>query len=837
METVAPFDDDEAELADAADGRPESARDVAVDDLTLDTVEHSVDAVRAEARRLGSSVRVVFPFREETASAVFERAGALWLVFDSTHPIDLRALRYDLGDLISRVELSRLPDHTIVRVVLVGAMLSTVATEGTSWVVTIGSSVLATPTALDLIRRVGDDEAPEVAIDFPGAGSVRPLRDPDSGERLMVVTGMAPARSVAKQQNFVDFSALPSIHGVVLRPTADDLAIGVEGDTVVLGRDGGLVISEVAGLVGYRPGRSRIEDVVRPGFVNVSTEFGQDEGAVYDLISEHLRAASEAEEGRRTQARMRLARAMLATDLGAEALGQLELVARQDPAILREPSVRALRGIANTLMHRPDEAIQDFDAYGLSKSTDVSLWRGVAEAQRGEWQSAARALAAGAPALPSYSEGRQRLFETVAARAAIETRDAALAAQKLAVLEEIGSSEDPQILLLHGRLAESLGDRESAIRAYDGVLRGANAMASAEARLRRTLLSRELGRMTDEQAIEELETLAIVWRGDEIEYTTLRHLAGLQVEAGNYRRGFELMKSASVADPRSPVVRGLQDDMNLAFEELFLGGEAEKMPPVEALALYYDFRELTPIGPKGDEMIRGLAERLVDVDLLDQATELLAHQVEHRLSGAARAQVAGRLAMVHLMNRRPAEALNVIARTRQAVLPENVQRQRMLIEARAQAETGRSDLALDLLSSLGDSSEIAHLRADTLWLGEHWQEAAEDYERLVGPVVESAVGLDDASRQHILRSAIAYALADDALGLARLRSRFLSKMSDSPDAHAFNLVTLGEPVTSGEFRAVVEAVAATDTLDAFLEEYRSRYDSAASTPTDPQPQT
>ena len=39
-------------------------------------------------------------------------------------------------------------------------------------------------------------------------------------------------------------------------------------------------------------------------------------------------------------------------------------------------------------------------------------------------------------------------------------------------------------------------------------------------------------------------------------------------------------------------------------------------------AMFYEFRELTPIGRRGDEMIRRLADRLVAVDLLDQAGEL-----------------------------------------------------------------------------------------------------------------------------------------------------------------------------------------------------------------------
>ena len=56
-----------------------------------------------------------------------------------------------------------------------------------------------------------------------------------------------------------------------------------------------------------------------------------------------------------------------------------------------------------------------------------------------------------------------------------------------------------------------------------------------------------------------------------------------------------------------------------------------RRPPVsavDALSLYYDFRDLTPIGRKGDEMIRTLADRLVALDLLDQALVIAPHYPE-----------------------------------------------------------------------------------------------------------------------------------------------------------------------------------------------------------------
>ena len=78
------------------------------------------------------------------------------------------------------------------------------------------------------------------------------------------------------------------------------------------------------------------------------------------------------------------------------------------------------------------------------------------------------------------------------------------------------------------------------------------------------------------------------------------------------------------------------------FDSLFLAGKGDALPAIDALALFYDFRELTPIGRRGDEMIRRLADRLVSVDLLYQAERAAA--APDRPPAAGRRARAGRLA-------------------------------------------------------------------------------------------------------------------------------------------------------------------------------------------------
>ena len=96
-------------------------------------------------------------------------------------------------------------------------------------------------------------------------------------------------------------------------------------------------------------------------------------------------------------------------------------------------------------------------------------------------------------------------------------------------------------------------------------------------------------------------------------------LARLYTEEDHYRDAFHVMRVALTAYPSSPLTRNIQSEAAKTFDALFLAGKGDALPAIDALGLFYDFRELTPIGRRGDEMIRRLAERLVSVDLLDQA--------------------------------------------------------------------------------------------------------------------------------------------------------------------------------------------------------------------------
>ena len=119
--------------------------------------------------------------------------------------------------------------------------------------------------------------------------------------------------------------------------------------------------------------------------------------------------------------------------------------------------------------------------------------------------------------------------------------------------------------------------------------------------------------------------------------------------------------------------------------------------------------------------------------------------------------------------------------------------------------------------------EVERLRADILWKARRWRDAGEQIEKFYGERWRDFAPLTEPERADVMRAAIGYALAEDAIGLDRFRTKYAAKMADGPDRGAFEVVTAPFNTNAPEFADIARVVAATDTLDAFLRDIRAKY--------------
>jgi tetratricopeptide (TPR) repeat protein len=267
-----------------------------------------------------------------------------------------------------------------------------------------------------------------------------------------------------------------------------------------------------------------------------------------------------------------------------------------------------LTAVADVMLDRPEEALKVLAKPQVGNQQDAPVWRAIALARQGKWADAQKIFKTISAAIGALPIELQRMAMKEALRSAIEVRDFNSATRVVNEIETVGVIPDlePTINVLIGRLYEGLGRKEDALSSYRAAATSGNRRAAAQGRLREIALTFATGGMGRKDVINDLETLTTLWRGDETETEGLKLLAHLYTEDGRYRDAFHVMRTALLAHPNSDLTRKIQDEAAVTFESLFLGGNGEALPPIEALGLFYDFRELTPIGRRGDEMIRRL---------------------------------------------------------------------------------------------------------------------------------------------------------------------------------------------------------------------------------------
>lgn len=773
--------------------------------------------VNAEVRRQGDNLRVTFPFLVDTPAAVFQRADMLWLVFDTQAPVDAAVLNNDTSRTVKSVAIAREGEAQVLRFRLERPRMISLLPEGTGWVVIIGDSIQEAIKPLTIARHIAGAGRTSIVIPFDDPRQLHKIADPEIGDTLLVTTGLGPARGLVKTQDFVELRALATTHGIAIQPFADDLLTELSADKMLVSRPTGLTLSEAA-INPRKVGTSRALTF------NTAVWTQDRESKFAERQSDLIRAAADSAFVRRGAHRLDLARFYMSREMYAEAKSVLDLTVMEDRPTAEDPSAFVLRSVCNIMLNRTDVALKDLSNPLIGNQNDAMLWRAMAHARQGKWAEARDGFRMVEGALATLPLELQRLALRESLRSSIETGDFASATAKLNDFQTVGIPHEHEaaVAVLTGRLAEGMGRIEDAQAAYRRAANAGYGPWSAQGELRGIAIRYKQGEVKKPDAIAELEKLATAWRGDETEAEALQLLARLYTEEDRYRDAFQVMRVSLNVHPNSELTRKIQQDAGETFDSLFLAGKGDAMPAIEALGLFYDFRDLTPIGRRGDEMIRRLADRLVAVDLLDQAAELLQHQVDHRLQGAARAQVATKLAIIYLLNHKPDRAQATLRATRTADLSSEIRNQRLLIEARALSDIGRHELALEVITNVPDREAI-RLRSDIHWGARQWQKSAEQTELLLGDRWRGFEPLTDIDRSDILRAAIGYALGDDKIGMGRLREKFTAKMAQTPDRRAFEVVSGGISVNSPEFREVARLIASIDTLDGFLRDLRTRY--------------
>ncbi len=766
------------------------------------------------ANLIGDGAELRFPDARGHAVAVFVRGETTWIVLDNHPALEAATLFANIAPVVAKADAEEAGTTSVLRLRFKAPLVAAVSEDAGALVIAFAPTG-DTPRAVS-ISRGGANGRATLTAQMTGATAPIKLVDPDAGDKILVIPAR-PGRGLLTPRRFVEMEALPTTSGLAVVPLADDLNVTVKSDLVEFGRPSGLLLSTAAGSA-PAPTVQIQRSGLGPAFIDFAHWRGSNEN-IYAAERKLIAATARLAESDANRARLALARFLIAHELAPEALGVINLMQAAEAKLAQDPSLAVLRGAANYMTGRYADARAALASPVLDNDPHAALWRGLVAVKLENWSEARRDLAAAESVLHFYPPEWTVRARLARAEAGIATGDIATAADAMEGLGTVPAAEDAEAKLLGARILAARGYRNQAIAGMRVVEASRDPRIAAEATYVRVDTELAAGRVKPAQAIDQLEQLRYRWRGDNLELRTLRKLGRLYFDAKRWREGLSVLRVAANNFAGSDDGRAAQDDMRMAFSDLFLKGKADAMKPVDSLSLFYDFIELTPIGADGDEMIRKLCDRLVAVDLLGPAEQLLDHQVHKRLDGVAQAVVATKLAAIYLLDHKGKEALAVINDTRQTRLPNEINEQRRLLEARALAALKQYDMAIDLVAD-DEAPDARRLRADIHWEAAHWPVAAAKIEELLGDRWQAEPPLTVEERANVMRAAIAYSLAGDDPSLVRIKLHWSGKMNASADASAFAVVTEKIDRQGVAFRDLARRIAGVDTLEKFMTDFR-----------------
>ncbi len=779
-------------------------------------------AANASKAAAVGSFSISVPWDQPVGAAIFQRAGYLWIVFDRHQDVDIKLLRRLGGESVTFAEQMPSKAATILRLIVNPEYKPSVRRDGLLWVVDLTNEATQPANPIDVQAPVPLTNGAGMALSVKEPGSVMDFIDPEVGDTIVVVPVGQNGAGVYPGRDSPDLQLLQTLQGIAIVPHTDAIDVKTSRSGVTIGMPGGASLT-FSSSANAPTKAAQAAATPGAGLFDIPAWRGDGEKDFTKAakeLSEHMAELSASQVG---PANLKAAQFYFANGYAPECLGFLRIAAQAEPTMVETPQFRSLRGACTFMMGRFVEAQADLDNPLLKEDAESQLWRAAAHAEPidkpADW---AKPLALGLPLIKNYPRRLKWPLAEIIAKAALAAGDDANARDAIAIMVELAQrpEEKNEVDYLTGALEEMKGQFDRAVANYDRVKDGESREYRARAGLAQTELLLRTKKINAKQAAERLDRLRFAWREGDFEFNLLKRLAELQIEAQEYPEALRTLRTIAANYNENPGVSLIKQMMATTFHKLYLEGAADSMTPVAAIGLFDEFRELTPPGPDGDEMIRKLADRLVKVDLLDRAGALLKYEITYRLKALDKARVGSRLALLDLLDKRPSDAVDAIKISDVDGLPPELVDQRRHLLARALADVDRGTDAINALKD-DKSEEGNELRAEIYMRMKDYPSAADAFATMV-PEPERGDKFSESQAQIVLNWATALTLGKDDRGLATLRRVYGPAMAGTSLQAAFDLLTSAPDKQLTDFPGLAEKIKQAQAFKTFLAAYKDK---------------
>ena len=357
---------------------------------------------------------------------------------------------------------------------------------------------------------------------------------------------------------------------------------------------------------------------------------------------------------------------------------------------------RLIEAIANVMLERFADAQDLLEKNKPSNARD--LWLGVVQTGLGAYKAALPLLEENIEESNTYPPLVGQAARYYYAKNLFENNNFSDSMTQLDELALRGGNNRflPKGQLLMGRNYQAKNQLDNAEKVYINLANHPNKKVARFALLYFLGLLDERGELAAEAAIVRYENLRFLWRGDKVEEESLYQLGQLYNKTNQHRKALERLRSLTANFPESEHADNAAAQMTKIYEDVLMGRvKSQDESKLYKLAIYYDFRALTPSGKEGDALVTLVAEDLASLGLYQRAIDILQRQLQFRVRDRdAVGQLGYELAGIHAQKFQLEEGLKVLQRTSNSRLPQSLKNQRKRLKAKILALDRRPQAAL-----------------------------------------------------------------------------------------------------------------------------------------------
>jgi hypothetical protein len=738
-----------------------------------------------DALSIKEAKRMIFPWQTKVAAAVFYRAGYLWIIFNDSQNLNLEKVKTIFNKIASEFTVIPSNNYTILR--LKGNDLNNIKSfkSGSSWII----DIMNKPVVPDTI--ISEYKSPySKGIFFPVEDILdEPLiiNDPIIGDQLQIIPFYGSSTGVDKPRNFIDFKLLATSQGFALLPISDQirLTIIIPGIEILIPKNNLPLPSAKNNDKHFT--KSYDNNYSLLPFNKWSNTTPLEFNKLKHILQNDIINVPKADKNNR---RFEFAKFLLGNNYLAEAKAELKYIAMLDKNYANKNEYKFIKGVIDFMLLRYSDASIAFSDINTSKmENDDRL-----EIQF--WQNATQLIIDGKAVgfdfirfkdrfLKSYINSIYYKFAYLDIEESLKRNDLEHVDELLRTIK-IENSKDKKLELYinsnkyyTGLYMKQAGNLDDALKIWQSLADNASDhfnRARSMFAMAKSLY--EAKRIKISEAIEKINSARYAWRGDTLELEILNYLGNLYLKEKDYINTLRIWKIIASNFSDKTDILDITSRMSQLFFNIFGKQNQNDLTDLQFIALFYEFRELTPIGKMGDEIVQQLAYKLIRLDLLDRASVLLNHQINFRLSGIERAIMGNKLALVYLLDQKANKTLDILDATEDPNITPELRLERQRIKAQALIALNQNNLALEAIDNDG-SDDAIFIKVNIAWDENNWVNVIKLLEPFLNSKLKTEKKFKTQESENVLRLAISYIMLNNKTAVQNVYDKYNKVMDDT----------------------------------------------------------